>query len=360
MNKDSLDLLKQLVDTASPSGFEVGIQQVIRAKMSSYSDEVRLDVHGNVIGVLNPGAQFRVMLAGHCDEIGFIITHIDDKGFAYVASVGGVDVAVAQGQRLIVHNQKAPVHGVIGRKPVHLARKDDGGEKHLKVHDLWIDIGARNRKEAEKLISVGDYATVDAGFIELRNGLVAARGFDDRIGAFVVIETLRKLKGKKCKVGVYGVSTVQEEIGLRGARTSAYSIDPHVGIAVDVGHASDYPGIEVKIVGQCTLGKGPVLHRGPNINPVLGRMLEDVARKSKIPFQVTAEPTATGTDANSIQISRAGVAAALVSIPNRYMHTPVEVIALEDVENASRLLAEFILRLEPGTNFIPGAKRPAV
>lgn len=353
MNKESLEFLKSLIGTASPSGFEWGIQAILRRHMEPYCDEVRPDVHGNVIGVVNAGAPLRVMLSGHCDEIGFMIMHIDDHGFLYFSSVGGVDPAVISGQRVTVHTAEGPVFGVIGRKPIHLLEPEERG-KALKMHELFIDIGARKKKEAAKVVAVGDYATIDVGFRELRNGLAAGRGFDDRAGAFVVAETLRRLKGRKFKVAVYGVTSVQEEVGLRGAQTSAYGINPHVGIAIDVGFASDFPGCEPKRTGECELGKGPTLHRGPNINPVLARLMEASAKHNKIPIQITGEPRATGTDANAMQVSRSGVAAALVSVPNRYMHTPVEVISLEDLDNTSRLLADFLCELKPEQTFIPG------
>lgn len=353
MNKESIELLRELIGTASPSGFEWGIQEVLRRRMQPVCDEVRSDVHGNVIGVVNAGSPMRVMISGHCDEIGFMIMHIDEKGYLYFASVGGVDPAVISGQRVMVHAKDGAVFGVIGRKPIHLLEVEERG-KPLKMHELFIDIGATKKKDAEKRVAVGDYATIDVGLREMCNGLVAGRGFDDRAGAFVVVETLRRLKDKKLKVAVYGVTSVQEEIGLRGAHTSAYGIDPHVGIAVDVGFASDFPGCDPKRTGECVLGKGPTLHRGPNINPVLSRLMEASAKKHKIAFQVTAEPRATGTDANAMQVNRSGVATALVSIPNRYMHTPVEVISLEDLENTSRLLAEFLSELKPDQTFIPG------
>ena len=356
MQKESLEFLKQLVDTPSPSGYEARVQDVIRGRLQTCCDKVTTDVHGNVIGITNEAAPFRVMLAGHCDEIGFMLVHIDAEGFAYFSSVGGIDPAVVIGQRVIVHGTKGPVQGVIGRKAIHLMDRDEK-PKPPKIHDLWMDIGASSRKDAEKVISVGDYATLDAGFREMRNGLAVARGFDDRAGAFVVAEAMRRLRGMKLAVAVYGVSSVQEEIGLRGARTSAYGIDPNMGIAVDVGHATDYPGGEPKKTGECRLGKGPVLHRGPNINPVLEKLLVDVARRKRIPFQITAEPGATGTDANAIQVTRAGVAAALVSVPNRYMHSSVEMVSLEDLDNASKLLAEVVASLKRDTDFVPRSGR---
>jgi endoglucanase len=282
-----------------------------------------------------------------------MVMHVDDKGFLYFSAVGGVDAAILSGQRVKIHAVHGPVLGVIGRKPIHLMEPDEHN-KPVKIHELFIDIGAKKRKEAERHVSVGDYITIDVGLQPMLNNLVAGRGFDDRAGAFVVVETLRRIQDRRLKVAVYGVTSVQEEIGLRGARTSAYGIDPHVGIAVDVGFASDFPGADAKRTGECILGKGPTLHRGPNINPVLGRLLEETAKKRRIPYQVTAEPRATGTDANAIQVNRAGVAAALLSVPNRYMHTPVEVISLDDLDNASRLLAEFLVGMDPEQSFIPG------
>lgn len=352
MDNASLNFLKELITTPSPSGHEWTIQERLRRRLKLYCDEVRTDVHGNVIGIRNPSASLRVMISGHCDEIGFMIMHVDDKGFLYFSSVGGVDPAVVSGQRVIIHAARGPVVGVIGRKPIHLLDQEERG-KPAKLHEMWIDIGVRSRKEAQQRVAIGDYVTLDVGFTRLQGDRVAGRGFDDRAGAFVVVETLRRLKDRPLRVAVYGVTSVQEELGLRGARTSAYGIDPHAGIAVDVTFATDYPGGEPKRTGECSLGKGPALHRGPNINPVLGRMLEATARKCRIPFQIIPEPRATGTDANAIQVTRAGVATALVSLPNRYMHTPVEVVSLRDLDTASRLLAEFLLALKPDARFIP-------
>ena len=355
MQKESLSFLKKMMDIPSPSGFEAGIQDLIRKRMERYCDDVSTDVSGNVIGVINPKAPTRLMLSGHCDEIGFMVTYIDDKGFVYFASVGGVDPGVAAGQRVKIHAAGGPVLGVIGRKPIHLMEKEDL-DRQPKLHDLWIDIGAKDKRDAQTAVEVGDYATFDVGFIELKNDLVCAHGFDDRAGAFAVIETLRLLKGRRLNVAVYGVATVQEELGLRGARTSAYGIDPHIGVAVDVGFATDFPTSDPKRVGECFLGKGPALHRGPNINARLGGEMEAVSKVKKIPFQITAEPRSTGTDANAMQVNKSGVATALVSIPNRYMHTPVEVISLVDLDNTSRLLAEFTCSLGRKPDYVPRSR----
>jgi len=306
-----------------------------------------------VIARLNRGAPLRVMLAGHCDEIGFLISHISEEGFLYVQPVGGIDLALMPGRRVFVYSGRKKVAGVIGKKPIHLMTPEDR-KKVPKAHDLWVDIGARNRRDALRRVQIGDVVTVAQGLSLLANDLAVSRAFDDKIGVFVVVEAFCRLtRVKGLQVEVAAVSTVQEEIGLRGARTSAFGIEPHVGIAVDVGFASDYPGAEKKILGDVKLGKGPVLHRGPTTNPVVGRLLAQVAGKKKIPTQLTAESRASGTDANVIQITRSGVAAGLVSIPNRYMHTAAEVVSLRDTENAVRLLVEFIRALRPDTDFTP-------
>lgn len=352
MRKESLAFLKELLSTPSPTGREEKIQAVVKDYVKPYVNKVYKDVHGNQFAVKNPNAKLRVMLAGHVDEIALMINYIDSNGFISFVPVGGVDPSVLDGQRIIVHGEKGPVPGVIGRTAIHLTEPEDRG-KALKMHQLWADIGVPDRKSAEKLVAVGDTITIDADFLPLHGDNVVARALDDRIGAFVIVETMRLLAKRKVNVAVYCVTTVQEEIGLRGATTSAYGIEPHAGIAVDVGHALDYPSCEHKKHGSTKLGDGPILHRGPNINPVIEKQLLQTARKKKIPHQIIAAPRGTGTDANAIQISRAGVAAGLVAIPNRYMHSPVEMVNLRDVENASILIAEWIAGLSENTSFIP-------
>ena len=352
METASLDFLKSLLAAPSPSGFEQPAQKVVRAYMQTFADEVRTDVHGNVIGIINPDAPYRVMLAGHCDEIGLMITHIDDNGFCYFAAIGGIDPAVLVAHRVTVHGPRGDVAGVIGRKPIHLMDEEDR-KRPAKIDDMWIDIGANKKADALKVLEVGSIATIAVPFMELRNGLVCSRGFDDKAGAFVITEALRLVSQKKPKIGVYAVSTVQEELGLRGATTSAYGIDPAAGIAVDVGFASDCPNVDKKKVGDTGLGRGPILHRGANMNPVLQKLIEETAKKKKIPVQMQAEPRATGTDANAIQMNRAGAAAALISVPNRYMHTAVETVALKDLESTAKLVAAVLAEIKPGTDFTP-------
>ncbi len=352
MQKESFSFLKDLMRQPSPSGFEVPAQKVVKARMQMLADKVTTDVHGNVIGMLNEKAPLKVMLAGHVDEIGLMITHIDNNGYIYFATIGGLDPVVMVSQRVCILAKRKMVRGVIGRQPIHLQDPSERG-KLIKTTDLWIDIGARNKQDALKAVAIGDPIVVHPDFIEMRNNLASSRAFDDRVGAWVVTEVLRALRGRRLNAAVYAVSTVQEELGKRGAVTSAYHIKPNVGIAVDVGFASDYPGSDLKRTGEIALGKGPILHIGANINPVLGKLLLATAKKNRLPYQIQAEPRATGTDADPIQLNRGGCAAALVSIPTRYMHSPVEVISLRDLDGAVTLIAETIRALQGNESFIP-------
>ncbi|UCG38166.1 MAG: M42 family metallopeptidase [bacterium] len=353
MRKESVNFLKELIAAPSPSGFEGPAQKLWMERTSHFADEIRVDVHGNCIAVLNPGGSPRIMLAGHNDEIGFMVKYISDDGYISFASIGGVDIHLVPARRVIIHAAKGPVAGVVGRKPIHLIDPQARASQKLEWHQLWIDIGAKDRKEAEKRVALGDPVTFPDGFEVLDGSKVIGRAFDDKAGSFTVSEVLRLLRGVKIRAAVYGVSTVQEELGLRGGKTSAFGIDPEVGIAVDVTFASDHPDVEKKQVGEVSLGKGPVIARGPNINPRVFEGLMKLAGARKIPHQVEPAPRATGTDANVIQLTRSGVAAGLVSIPNRYMHTPVEMVDLNDMENAAKLLAAYVQSLKPGQDFTP-------
>jgi len=345
MNKNSLTFMKQLLATPTPTGFETRGQELVSAYMGQFADDVSMDVHGCVHGVMNPGRDVRVMLAGHCDEIGLMVQHIDDKGYLTMSALGGVTVTILQGERLLIQTAKGPVPGVIGVKPIHMMTEEERKTSPSNIHDLWVDIGAKNKKDAEKIVALGDTATINSGWIELANGKVACRGFDNRIGVFVIADVLRLLKGRKLNVSVHAVSTVQEEVGLRGSRTSAYAVDPQIGIAVDVGFATDFPGMNAKIAGEAKVGDGPILHPGPTYNPAVLEMLKKAAAKAKVKTQIQPEARGTGTDAFSIQMTRGGAAAGLVSVPCRYMHSPVETIALKDAEDAATLIAAFIEHL---------------
>lgn len=353
MQGEPFDFLKALEETPSVSGFEQPVGRIIRKRMKPFADEITTDVHGNTIVALNPKGKPRVMLAGHYDQIGLMVKHVADEGYIYFGTVGGIDATVLPGSRVTVHTRKGPVEGVIGRKPIHLMKPEERNQAKIEIQDLWIDIGAPNKEEALKRVSIADPVTYRLGMERLGDDLITSPGLDDKVGAFVVMEALRLAADKRIKCALYAVATVQEEIGLRGARTSCYGIDPLVGIAVDVTHATDNPGADKKLAGDIALGKGPVIDLGPNINPDLGELLIETAKARKIPYQIAAAPGATGTDANAIQVSRSGVAAGLISIPNRYMHTQVEVVSLTDLENSARLLAEAIARIDPKMDFIP-------
>jgi putative aminopeptidase FrvX len=352
MRKESFAFLEELVNAPSPSGFEQPAQRVIRDYLGGYADELRTDVMGNVIAVLNPEGRPRVMLAGHCDEVGFMVRYITEEGFIHFSPIGGVDPHLVPGQKVHIHSAKGPVLGVVGKKAIHLMTPEDR-KKVLEFHQQWIDIGARSRREAERRVSIGDCMTFATRFERLQGNTVVARGFDDKMGSFVAAEALRLAAQGKLKASLVAVSTVQEEIGLRGAATSAFSVEPDVAVAIDVDHGTDYPDAEKKRAGEIKLGAGPVLNRGANMNPVVTERLIEAAKKAKIACQMKGVPGASGTDAWAIQLSRGGVATGLVSVPLRYMHTPIEVLNLRDLEGAAKLLAAFVASLNPNVSFVP-------
>lgn len=352
MQDQSHSFLKNLLETPSASGFERAIQDVVRSWAGPFADEVRTDRHGNVIAVVNPEGQPRIMLAGHCDQIALMVQHIDENGFLYVQPIGGWDMQVLLGQNLTVWTREGPMHGVVSRRAPHLLTNEERNKVPL-FTDVWVDIGVKDRKEAESLVTPGDSATFALGFRELRNRMAVSPAMDDKVGVWTVMETLRLLHGRSLQASVYCVSTVQEEIGLRGATTSTYGIHPTVGIAVDVCHATDTPGNDKKQLGDVRLGAGPAVFRGANINPRVFDRLHETALANEIAVQVRGAPRATGTDANVMQLSREGVATGIVGIPNRYMHSPVEVVCLDDLERAARLLAEFCLSVTPQMDWTP-------
>lgn len=352
LNKKSLEFLKILLDTPGPSGFEAPAARVWRKEAESFADEVKTDVAGNSIAVVNPNGRPTIMLDGHIDEIGIIIQYIDDDGFLYFSPIGGWDPQVLVGQRIRIAGRDGDVFGLIGRKPVHLIDKDDR-EKGVKLTELWLDIGAVGRKEAESRVSVGDAGVIDSRTMEFPNNRIVSRSIDDRIGAFTVLEALRRYAGKPGAARVAAVATTQEEIAWTGggALVCASCLGPQMAIVVDVSFATDHPNIEKKEVGDHRMGSGPMLSRGSLISPVVLKMLRDTADKNKIPYTIHAVGRDTSTNADAIHISREGVATALVSIPNRYMHTPNEMVSLEDVDRTATLLAEVCRGVTAETDF---------
>ncbi|HEX6987521.1 MAG TPA: M42 family metallopeptidase [Planctomycetaceae bacterium] len=351
MDAQSLALLESLLTAPGPSGYERPIQEVVRRHAGSFA-ETKTDWHGNVTCAVNPSGTPRVLLAGHCDQIGLVVKHIDDKGFLRVSPVGGWDVQQLIGQAMEVWTAKGPVPGVIARKAIHLL-SDDEKNKVPKMKDLFVDIGAKGRAEAAEIVRIGDPVTVRLGMRKMRGDLVSGPAMDDRVGLWVVLEAARRAGAKKPKAGVFAVSTVQEEIGLRGAKTSAYAIDPHVAIAVDVTHATDTPDSDQNEHGRVELGGGPVIFRGPNVNPVLFERLVGLAKANEIPFQVASLAAGASNDANALQLNRTGPATGIVGIPNRYMHSPVEICSLKDLEHAANLLAALCGDLTKDADFTP-------
>ena len=356
METTARDFFQRLLETPSPSGYETPVQDVVRDYVGSFADDVRTDVHGNVIVGKNLDAPVRLMFAGHCDQIGLIVQHIDDDGFVYVNSIGGWDVQTLLGQRLTVWTRTGPISGVIARKPIHLLTEEER-KKVPKMKELWLDVGAADKQQAAELIRIGDPVTLELEVRQVLGNRIVSPGMDDKTGAWVVIQALRRADPAKLQCAIHAVSTVQEEVGLRGARTSAFGVDPHVGVAVDVTFSTDCPTIEKKEEGDVALDKGPVIARGPNINPRVFDLMVDTAEQSEIPYQLVASGRATGTDANAIQISRAGVATGLVSVPNRYMHSAVEMVSLDDLDYAADLLARFAEHVNAEVDFIPATAK---
>lgn len=352
MRRQSKAFLDQLLTTPSVSGYEQPAQAVVRDYIGPKVEALETDSHGNVTAVVNSTGRPRVMFAGHCDQIGFLVQHLEDEGFLRVSGVGGHDVSVVIGQAVTVWSSSGPLAGVIAREPIHLMSSSDR-TKTPELHQLHVDTGLP-AKDVKKLIRIGDPVTYDLNLRALGKHCFAGPGLDDKVGVYAVIEAVRLLaEVKDLSAAVHSVSTVQEEIGLRGAHTSAFRVDPEVGIAVDVTWATDQPGVTAARTSKVELGRGPVITRGPNINPVVFELLVEAAEADQIPYQLAAAPRGTGTDANAIQISRAGVAAGLVSIPNRYMHSPVEVCNLDDLDQTAKLLASFTRRLTAETDFTP-------
>ncbi|MCG8448292.1 MAG: M42 family metallopeptidase [Pirellulales bacterium] len=352
MEASAKEFFRKILETPSPSGYEQPVQEVVRSYVGDFADQVSTDLHGNVIACCNPGAPLRVMFAGHADQIGLLVTHINDQGYLYTNTIGGWDPQQLIGQRMTIHTTEGAIPAVIARKPIHLLDQEER-KQVVKAKDLWLDIGAKSKEEAAEAVRIGDPVTLELGYQEMRNGFANSPGMDDKTGLWVCMEALRRAQGLGLEVSLYAVATVQEEVGLRGATTSAYGVNPQVGIAVDVTHATDCPTIEKNQEGDIKLGGGPVVYRGPNMNPVVVERLRTAADEADIVCQWGAIGRGTGTDANAMQLTRAGVAAGLVSVPNRYMHSAVEMISLEDLDACANLLARFATSIEPDADFTP-------
>lgn len=355
MNDEMRERMVRLLEARGPSGYEREASRTWRAEAEEFADRVWLDVQGNSFAEIGGGGSPRVMIAGHIDEIGLMVHHVDDDGYLYFQGVGGWDPQVLVGQRVEILTREGPVDGVIGWKAIHLLERDER-DKAVKLKNLWIDIGAKDGEEARERVSVGDVAVIRSDTLDLANDRVAARSLDDRIGALVALEALRRASERGTRAHVVAVATTQEEIGYKsggGASTSTFGLDPDAAIVVDVTHATDHPTMEKKEHGEVKLGGGPVLSRGAVTNPVLFERLVRASAEAGLTHQVLASPSSTGTDADAIYTSRAGVATAIVSVPNRYMHTPSQMVAASDVEGASELIAALLAGLEGDEDFLP-------
>ncbi len=343
---DPAVLLKELSEAAGVSGYEDDVRELVRAAFEPVADEVRTDAMGNLIALKRGGADRapgRIMLAGHMDEIGLMVT-AHEKGFLRFTQVGGFDVRTLPGQQVTVYGRRE-LPGVIGCRPPHVLSPDER-DSPVPMDKLFIDVGLPEA-EIEELVRVGDLVALRRPFTELLNKRVSGKAFDDRVAVVAIVACLETLRDLRHTWDVYGVATVQEEVGLRGAITGTFGIAPDVGIAIDVGFAKQ-PGVSAP--NQIELDKGPALAFGPNIHPALFREIKQTAAEFEIPVQVEIAPRGTGTDANAMQITREGIPTALLSIPERNMHTPIETLCLKDVSRTGRLLAHFIARM--GEDFL--------
>lgn len=350
-----VEFLESLLNAAGPSGFEAGPARIWREEAASFADEVWTDVTGNSIASLNRSGKPRVMMAGHIDEIGLQVTYVDEDGFLFLDEIGGWDPQVLVGQRVRILGRDGPVPGVIGKKPIHLLKKEER-EKATRTRELWVDVGASGPEEVGDLgIRVGDPMVLDAGVVRLAGDRIASRAVDNRIGAYVVLEALRLLSADPPGAAAFAVATVQEEIAYSGggARSSAFALEPDVALVVDVTFSTDVPDIEKKELGDHRIGGGPVLSRGSANHPVVFDALVEAAEAENIPFTFQAAPRSTRTDADGIHLVRFGVPTGLVSVPNRYMHSPNELVSLGDLERAAQLLAAFVRRLDAEPDFRP-------
>ncbi len=349
-------VLLELLTARGPSGYEGAAAEVWSRSASSFA-EASTDIIGTPLALVTAksaakGPRRRLLVMGHIDEIGLIVTHIDDDGYLWFREVGGWDAQILVGQRVVLDTRSGPLRGVIGKKPIHLLR-DEERKKVADIRDLHIDVGALDGKEASKLVRVGDVAVIDGDPIELPNGRLASRALDNRLGSFVALEAARLVaEAGGAAWELAAVAAAQEETTFGGSRTSAFALEPDAAIVVDVTHATDAPGIDVKEVGgKHALGSGAVIGRGSTLNARVFELMHEAAEAEKIPFTIEATGRATGTDADAVHISRAGVPTGLVSIPIRYMHSPVELVQLDDVHACARLIAAFALRLRATSSF---------
>lgn len=357
LSSAQLETLERLVATPTPTGSEHAGMMILGARLKKTTGlKPTIDVHGNLHCVLDRGAKRTLMLEGHCDEIGFMVQYIDDDGFLYLSTLGGVTVPTVASERVVIAGAKGPVNGVFGVRPPHLlTARERANIAPEDLSKIACDIGARNRAEAEALVAVGDSAVVDAGWRPLAGTRVSCRGFDNRIGAFAMCEAFAEVATATCGTGVnvHYVASVQEEVGLVGGMTTAYDVNPAIGVCCDVTFASDAQKEDRKVVGDVRLGRGPALGVGPTYHRGLLEHFKATARTQSIPVQLQARHRGTGTCAWAMRLARSGAAVAQISIPLRYMHSPVEVIDLDDVAGAIAIAAKGVSALDDSFPLLP-------
>ncbi len=354
MHEARLAFLKRLVASPSPSGFEQPAQEVVREEARQFADEVRTDVMGNVIAALNPSGSPRVMLTAHCDELGFLIRYIDDRGFLYFSPIGGFDPSTLPGERVLIHTPSGALPGVLGRKAIHLMGSRER-EQAPDIAELWIDIGASSKDEAAELVPLGCIATRANQLELLRGDLLVSRGMDNKSSILAIVETMHLLNAQRqqLQAAVFFVSAVQEEIGGHGAALAAHAIDPQVALILDVTFASDHPQTSEATLGAIKLNGGPAITTGAFTNPRVFQLLNEVAKTAGIACQLDLQAGYTHTDNDSVRLTHSGIATGLLNLPCRYMHSSSEVVSLQDIEQAGALMAQFVLALNAQTTFIP-------
>jgi endoglucanase len=350
VDERALTFLRRLLDAPGPSGFETAPARVWREEAATFADEVTNDVLGNSYARLKNESGPIVVIEGHIDEIGLLITHVDEQGYLWFEHIGGWDNQVLVGQRIRIRGNDGDVIAVIGRKAKHLLGKEDQ-DRAAETRDLWIDIGAKDRADALRRVSVGDPAVVDAGFVTLTDDICVSRSMDNRVGAFVALEATRLLAAGRLTADVYALAATQEEVSFAGAYTSTFRLAPTVAIAIDVTHSTDYPTADKKRDGEVKIGGGPVLARGASLHPAVYEGLKEAGKRLGLDLPVQGLARSSGTDADAMIRTGAGTATGLVSIPNRYMHSPNEVVSLSDLENAARLIADYVRTVTAESDF---------
>lgn len=350
MDKIRHQFLVKLINEPGPSGFEDNVQNIYRNEVKPYCDEITTDSNGNVVATLNPGKDFSIMISGHADEIGLIVNYIDENGFIYVKSIGGIDPSILGSKRARILTGSGIIEGIFGQKSLHL---EEGYKRKIpKMSEVYIDVGAKNKKDIEKLISVGDPIIFGENYRDLMNGYASARCFDNRIGVFIITEVLKTLKNRKLNITVHAVSTVQEETGIFGAGIIAYRLKPTMGIAIDAMPATDSPGISKTEFGDIKLNNGPVIRRGVKTSNRIAEKLIEVAKSKKIKYQIDIDTGNFGTDSDAISKVRSGVPVGGLEVPTRYLHSSEELLSLNDLDNCIKLLSEAILSIDKNKNFL--------